>query len=96
MKKVLFSDDYEEAARERLRGRKITNPSPQTLAKEIKVSFDKHLRELTNEVVDPKKQPETWLEIYKAECIKRFATNGYKFDKPEPVKEVEIPVQPVE
>lgn len=35
-KKVLFSDDYEEEARQRLRNKRITNPTPKKLAVELK------------------------------------------------------------
>ena len=62
LKKILFSDEYEEAARERLRKANISKPTPQRLAGEIKEAFEKDMKKLTTKIVDEKKQPETWLD----------------------------------
>lgn len=52
VKRVLFSDEYEEAARERLRKQSKPNPTPKVLANELREAFDKDMRQLTARIVD--------------------------------------------
>ena len=71
-KKVLIGDDYEEAARERLRQKNVSKPSRNAVAHELKVTIEIDLKEMCDEVVDPKKQPEDWIPKMKQKIEDKF------------------------
>lgn len=64
-KKVLIGDNYEEAARARLRKVKVTNPTKNKVACELKVSIESEFKQICQEVVNPKWQPEQWIPTMK-------------------------------
>ena len=72
-RKVIFGDDYEEKAREKLRQRAIANPTPKALANELADMFQALIEDLGKEIIDPTKQPETWLDQFKERIKKEVA-----------------------
>jgi len=50
----LIGDNYEEAARERLRKKNNYNPTKNAVAGELKITIEKELKEMSKETVNPK------------------------------------------
>ena len=71
--KVLIGDKYEESARERLRARGTTNPTKNKVACEIHATLRPEFMQITLDVVDPKQQPEEWMDLLKEELKKAFS-----------------------
>ena len=71
--KVLLGDDYEEQARQNLRGQRNNNPTRKALAAELNRMFRPFFEEMCKQIVDAKKQPEEWIPLLRQELKNALA-----------------------